>query len=998
MTKSNFFRRTRSLSNRADETRARRRLLIETLDQRMVLASLAGYVFDDLNDTWRQDADESSLGQRLVFADANDNGLPDDGEAFVLTEPDGTFALDDLGADPQIIRLFQAAPSQTSAFPVTPEADSSSISLGPADPTGSAAGLELARLSGDASALLKAVDGAIVINLEAGSSSLANLGSTPNAIAPLADGRWLVLANDQLGNRSFLVGPGTSVEPIDLLGNDAGGGELGEGGFGEGGLLGPTEGPSVQASGWADVAVGGEGTGFVLPTSPDGSPVPLHRLDLSETPPAVSTDSLVSPAARLIAGEGVTTVIAEPTETGLAVSLWSNTTGAIISSEPVSLPGAIRVLAYGEATGLLYVLMSPEAGESGDVIRVLDVAAGFAPLQTITGLASPQAIDTDRGVIYAFDSPAGRLRAVDAVLAETIGDWSLDVVPEETVGLPPGEFTEMSILPGGEELVLFGASVVRRVSLRSVDTHRVGGAGAQTTFPLRFAVRLDGENTPPAFSGPFHFSTFPASPLNLPAGTLLAGAHDEDGDPVVVVRISSPAHGTARITPQGGLSYSPELGFVGIDSFQIILHDGRGASEPTTVFIHVQSGDQQPPFFEVTPRPIPQAVRPGFVVGQVESIGFLGPLGIVVHDPRFEVFGDQILVQKGGLPDYYPGLTLETQITVTHLPTEYVLTTVLTLEFTDEFATIEDIQPRSATILETMSGGTITELTVTTTDLAGPVMLAVDDPRFEIIGQTLILRAGEQLSPGTVRLRITAAEAGEGGQAMSVPFDLTVLEVPEAPQSIGLSSRSVVEWVRGDRVGTVTVNGQAIANRYVASVDDTRFEIVDGVLKLRDGDFLRRADQQEAEVVITVSDLDGFHSPYSESFIITVRENSNPFHNPAAPLDVNGDGEITPLDALLILNAISQNPGVSDISAFPTTGYYWDVNGDGDITPLDALIILNYLNTQQNQPFIGPEAAAPTVPESEGDADDASLPDDTLHVNPVPTIDDEEKDRIGGGL
>ena len=64
-------------------------------------------------------------------------------------------------------------------------------------------------------------------------------------------------------------------------------------------------------------------------------------------------------------------------------------------------------------------------------------------------------------------------------------------------------------------------------------------------------------------------------------------------------------------------------------------------------------------------------------------------------------------------------------------------------------------------------------------------------------------------------------------------------------------------------------------------------------------------------------------------------------------LDVNNDGFITPLDALIIINDLNSlgprllpNPPIP-----PDPVYFIDVNGDGFVTPLDALIIINYLNS-----------------------------------------------------
>lgn len=68
--------------------------------------------------------------------------------------------------------------------------------------------------------------------------------------------------------------------------------------------------------------------------------------------------------------------------------------------------------------------------------------------------------------------------------------------------------------------------------------------------------------------------------------------------------------------------------------------------------------------------------------------------------------------------------------------------------------------------------------------------------------------------------------------------------------------------------------------------------------------------------------------------------------NALLPADVNGDGEVTPLDALSVINQIGfARLGASGESAAVVSNLYSDVNGDGDVTPLDALIVLTYIGS-----------------------------------------------------
>ena len=55
--------------------------------------------------------------------------------------------------------------------------------------------------------------------------------------------------------------------------------------------------------------------------------------------------------------------------------------------------------------------------------------------------------------------------------------------------------------------------------------------------------------------------------------------------------------------------------------------------------------------------------------------------------------------------------------------------------------------------------------------------------------------------------------------------------------------------------------------------------------------------------------------------------------------DVDGDGEVTPMDAVLAY-AIANG----ELTATQTQQQAADVDGDGDITPMDAVLIYAYSN------------------------------------------------------
>ena len=76
--------------------------------------------------------------------------------------------------------------------------------------------------------------------------------------------------------------------------------------------------------------------------------------------------------------------------------------------------------------------------------------------------------------------------------------------------------------------------------------------------------------------------------------------------------------------------------------------------------------------------------------------------------------------------------------------------------------------------------------------------------------------------------------------------------------------------------------------------------------------------------------------------------NDKPWQNTANPLDVNSSGQVTALDALLVINELNGNgprelPQIDSTNAPPP---YLDTNGDGFLSAIDALLVINHLNTQ----------------------------------------------------
>lgn len=69
--------------------------------------------------------------------------------------------------------------------------------------------------------------------------------------------------------------------------------------------------------------------------------------------------------------------------------------------------------------------------------------------------------------------------------------------------------------------------------------------------------------------------------------------------------------------------------------------------------------------------------------------------------------------------------------------------------------------------------------------------------------------------------------------------------------------------------------------------------------------------------------------------------------------DVDGNGSVSALDALLVINDLSRSQSDSaESSAENEERSRTDVNEDGDVTAVDALVIINHLSRQESGLFV----------------------------------------------
>lgn len=175
---------------------------------------------------------------------------------------------------------------------------------------------------------------------------------------------------------------------------------------------------------------------------------------------------------------------------------------------------------------------------------------------------------------------------------------------------------------------------------------------------------------------------------------------------------------------------------------------------------------------------------------------------------------------------------------------------------------------------------------------------------------------------------------------------------------------------------TITVNNPPVA------ADDSAFtfknEAVDIDVVANDNDPDGTLDANSVEVVVAPSPAgttevlpggiirftpaSGFSGVATFSYVVaddvgtdsnvadvTVRVQNSRWQNPAGNLDVNDDGFVSPIDALILVNYLNDANNEtflpeSGVTPQPGSGPYLDPNGDESISPIDVLMVINFLN------------------------------------------------------
>ncbi len=199
-------------------------------------------------------------------------------------------------------------------------------------------------------------------------------------------------------------------------------------------------------------------------------------------------------------------------------------------------------------------------------------------------------------------------------------------------------------------------------------------------------------------------------------------------------------------------------------------------------------------------------------------------------------------------------------------------------------------------------------------------------------------------------LPVQVSDSGSPSRSSTGNVTIAVVNVNEPPTAIAVSDAKIPAQQKGFVLPPLSVTDEDPALQYTFSTTDSRFEVRNGRLALRTSFGFAAADAGLLSVVnVTVTDANDPNSFAILPLSFSVTANPTPWQNPINRFDVNRDGAITRVDALLVVNALSstlRGPLSVPRELAQLALLDLDVSGDNQLTPLDATQLLSVLASQ----------------------------------------------------
>ncbi len=283
--------------------------------------------------------------------------------------------------------------------------------------------------------------------------------------------------------------------------------------------------------------------------------------------------------------------------------------------------------------------------------------------------------------------------------------------------------------------------------------------------------------------------------------TGILSATDVDGDSLTysVDPQSFPANGNVTINPQTGqFTYTPNPNYNGSDSFVVMVSDGQGSTDSRTVNVYVSPVNDAPTDISLDNLTVDENAD-GAVVGVLSTIdpdGGNESFTYTVSDSRFEVVGSQLKLKAGQVLNYENPSDQNISLSVTTQDSgglTYSENFIISTQNQNEAPT--DIILSNLNVAEDVDGAVVGQLSAIDPDNPQEAFVyTVDDPRFEVVGNELKLKAGYTLdyeNPADQSFQINVSAQDSTGLTYTETFTLNTQNTLDMPVVSGLASEVV---------------------------------------------------------------------------------------------------------------------------------------------------------------------------------------------------------------
>ena len=473
---------------------------------------------------------------------------------------------------------------------------------------------------------------------------------------------------------------------------------------------------------------------------------------------------------------------------------------------------------------------------------------------------------------------------------------------------------------------------------------------------LQIGVRSTGANRKPDLNDLETLFVDEDGQISIDTARLQTRSSDLDGDSMVYLIRTNPSNGTINWSQDASGLYLPSANANGQDAITIQAYDGRDWSVTQLLPIVINPINDAPSGIALSVDSIPENPEIGEALLTLRALDpdTIANYEYQVDDARFSVV-DGILRLVNGTINFEeePRLVL-TVTAIDRLNPQDFVTRSITLALLDvNEAPTGVLSPGRTSIPELMDDVELGRITVIDQDANEQYSWTISDSRFEVVNGMLRLSKGSTLDferEPSLALRLRGQD-GRGQFEIETSVTVSVTDQDDEPIGLALTSSATIrENEPGRRIGSVTVLDPDLGEVYSFSVDDGRFEVVRGTIKLKNGISVSYLEPGFFDLTVAATSL-RTGSRVSGKLRLNIERDPTPYHNDVNPYDVNGDGDLTPLDPLVLINYINDK-GVGPISA-PGEGEDslpdLDVDGDGEVSPIDILILINKLNEQNEQ-------------------------------------------------